>query len=77
MASKHRSEILVIRSQQEEHQRTVMTLTTRHIEDLKSQHAGQIESMRREIDRLVSSLTEVTKDRDRLLRRLIQDEKKE
>ena len=52
-------------------------MTARHVEDLKTQHAGHVASMQREIDRLVASLTETTKDRDRLLRRLLADDKKE
>ena len=74
---KHTQEVDAIRNQQEVHQQTVRELTDRHIEDLKTQHAGQVQSMQREIDRLVSGLAEVTKDRDRLLRKLTQDEKKE
>jgi hypothetical protein len=75
--SKHTHELQTVLAQQGAHEQTVLALTARHLEDLKAQHAGQVESMQREIDRLVNNLTDVTKDRDRLLRKLIQDDKKE
>ena len=74
---KQQSASQALQSQHDAHNRTVAELTSRYIEDLKAQHAGQVASMQREIDRLVLSLSETTKDRDRLLRRLIPEDKKE
>lgn len=75
--AKHTEESQALQSQHDSRNREIADLTSRYLEDLKTQHAGQVESMQREVDRLVASQTETTKDRDRLLRRLIPDEKKD
>lgn len=74
---KQQTESLALQSQRDVHTRAVADLTARYLEDLKTQQAGQTATMQREIDRLVTALTETTKDRDRLLRRLVPDDKKE
>jgi hypothetical protein len=75
--SKHRAELDAVHSRHGTELRTVRELTARHIEDLKAQHTAQIESMTREINRLVTGLGDATRERDRLLRRLVPDNKGE
>jgi len=42
---KHRAELESLQSQHDAHNRAIAEATTRHIEDLKAQHAKQVESM--------------------------------
>jgi len=74
---RHAASLKFVQTEHESHRKTATELTGRHIEDLKSQHAAQVGLMQNEIDRLVVNLSDATKERDRLLRRIAPDNSKE
>jgi hypothetical protein len=55
--------------------KAINELTAARVDDLKTQHAAHVASLNKEIDRLVASAEATTKDRDRLLRRLLDEGK--
>lgn len=55
--------------------KAINELTAARVEDLKTQHAAHVASLNKEIERLVGTAEAAVKDRDRLLRRLLDEGK--
>ncbi len=64
LADRHAAEVGAVRE-----------LTAARVGDLKAQHAAHVESLNKEIERLVGAAEAAIRDRDRLLRRLLDEGK--
>lgn len=73
--TKHKETMTVLREQHKAEIAALQGLTAARVDDLKTQHAAHVESMNEEIKRLVASVEATTKDRDRLLRKLLDEGK--
>lgn len=73
--AKHKEATQILSDRHAAEMKAINELTSARVEDLKTQHAAHVASLNKEIERLVSNAEAAVKDRDRLLRRLLDEGK--
>ncbi|MBN9122089.1 MAG: hypothetical protein J0I06_23600 [Planctomycetes bacterium] len=73
--AKHKEATQILGERHAAEVKAINELTAARVEDLKTQHAAHIASLNKEVERLIASAEAATKDRDRLLRRLLDEGK--